>query len=253
MIRKHPNRGNRARARRGGPAGDLVLDHVSKTYVRGASDVRALRDVSIRAGAGELVVLLGPSGSGKTTLLNVIGAIEPVTDGTITLSGIEVSSLEGRELTEYRRNDVGFVFQFFNLIPTLTAAENVEVIAELTGPDAATRTDVALSQVGLGSRSGHYPSELSGGEQQRVAIARALVKDPAVILADEPTGSLDLETARQILRLLRSSADSGTTVLIVTHNSAIAAMADRVVHLRDGRVVADRIVDHPIDAEAVDW
>lgn len=230
-----------------------MLEHVSKTYLRGATEVRALDDVTLRIAAGKLVVLLGPSGSGKTTLLNVIGAIESVTSGAIEVSGIDASSLAGRDLTEYRRNQVGFVFQFFNLLPTLTAAENVEVIAELTGPDAAARTRDALSQVGLASRAGHFPGQLSGGEQQRVAIARALVKDPSLILADEPTGSLDLETARQILRLLRSSADDGTTVLIVTHNSAIAAMADRVFHMRDGHVVGDEMVDHPIEAEAVNW
>ncbi len=233
--------------------GEIVLDRVSKTYLRGSHEVHALSDVSLRFDAGELVVLLGPSGSGKTTMLNVIGAIESATSGTVTVSGTEVSSLTGQAVTAYRRSMVGFVFQFFNLVPTLTAAENVEVIAELIGDLAGERADAALAQVGLVDRRDHFPAQLSGGEQQRVAIARALVKDAPVLLADEPTGSLDLDTAKQILGLLRRATDDGRTVLLVTHNSAIAGLADRVVHLRDGRVAADHRPPAPLPVEEVAW
>ena len=231
----------------------VALDGVSKTYERGTHQVHALSDVSLHVGGGELVVLLGPSGSGKTTMLNVIGGIEPVTTGTIDIGGVDVASLTGRELTEYRRTMVGFVFQFFNLVPTLTAAENVEVIAELTGSIAGERARSALAQVGLADRGDHFPAELSGGEQQRVAIARALVKDAPVLLADEPTGSLDLETGRQILGLLRATVDDGRTVMLVTHNSAIGAIADRVVHLRDGRVADDHRIAEPLPVDRVTW
>ncbi len=231
----------------------VELDQVTKTYERGASEVHALTDVSLAVGAGELVVLLGPSGSGKTTLLNILGAIEPATSGRVVVSGVDVTALAGRELDRYRRNQIGFVFQFFNLVPTLTAGENVEVIAELSGPTAGRRSGEALGQVGLAGKVEHFPGQLSGGEQQRVAIARALVKDAPLLLADEPTGSLDLDTGRQILGLLRASADRGGAVLLVTHNSAIADMADRVVQLRDGRIADDRRVAAPVAADEVVW
>ena len=231
----------------------VELDSVIKTYQRGAGEVHALTDVSLSVTHGEMVVLLGPSGSGKTTLLNVVGAIEPATSGRVTVSGVDVAALTGRDLDAYRRRQVGFVFQFFNLVPTLTARENVEVIAELGGPSAGRRTDEALDQVGLADKVDHFPGQLSGGEQQRVAIARALVKQAPLLLADEPTGSLDLDTGRQILGLLRAVADRGAAVLLVTHNSAIAAMADRVVHLRDGRIADDQPVVSPVSAHEVVW
>lgn len=231
----------------------VELESVTKTYERGASEVHALIDVSLSVGEGEFVVLLGPSGSGKTTLLNVVGAIEPATSGRVSVAGIDVPALTGSDLDRYRRNQVGFVFQFFNLVPTLTARENVEVIAELGGPSAGRRSDEALDQVGLAGKVDHFPGELSGGEQQRVAIARALVKQSPLLLADEPTGSLDLDTGRQILGLLRGGAERGATVLLVTHNSAIADMADRVVHLRDGRVTDDQSVASPVSAQEVVW
>jgi putative ABC transport system ATP-binding protein len=233
--------------------GRIVLDGVGKTYLRGTSTVHALADVSLAIDPGEFVVLLGPSGSGKTTLLNVIGAIEPPSDGRVDVSGIDVAALSGRAADAYRREQIGFVFQFFNLVPTLTAEENVEVIAELSGADAAERSTDAIDRVGLATRGDHFPGQLSGGEQQRVAIARALVKGAPVLLADEPTGSLDLETGRQILALLREATHRGTTVLLVTHNSAIAEMADRVVRLRDGRVADDVRVDAPKRPDQVWW
>jgi putative ABC transport system ATP-binding protein len=231
----------------------VVLDGVSKIYERGTHQVHALTDVSLDVGAGELVVLLGPSGSGKTTMLNIIGGIEAPTAGAVNIGGVDVASLTRRELTEYRRTTVGFVFQFFNLVPTLTASENIEVIAELTGSAAGERARNALAEVGLADRGDHFPGELSGGEQQRVAIARALVKDAPVLLADEPTGSLDLETGRQILGLLRATVDQGRTVVLVTHNSAIGAIADRVVHLRDGRVADDHRTAEPLPPDRVTW
>jgi len=233
--------------------GSVVLDRISKTYRRGPAEVRALLDVSLRIEPGEFVVLLGPSGSGKTTLLNVLGTIEPPSSGTVTVSGVDLTGLRGADLTDYRRRQVGFVFQFFNLVPTLTAAENVEVIAELVGGDARERAVRALERVGLGERLDHFPAQLSGGEQQRVAIARALVKEPPVILTDEPTGSLDLDSGKQVLELLRGVTANGHTVLLVTHNSAIAAIADRVVELGDGQVRADRPVASPSSVEAVTW
>ncbi|MGA7759927.1 MAG: ABC transporter ATP-binding protein [Ilumatobacteraceae bacterium] len=233
--------------------GSVVLDRVSKTYRRGPSEVHALRDVSMRIDPGEFVVLLGPSGSGKTTLLNVLGTIEPPSAGTVTVSGIDVSDLRGADLTDYRRDQVGFVFQFFNLVPTLTASENVEVIAELVGADAQRRAAAALEGVGLGDRLDHFPAQLSGGEQQRVAVARALVKGAPVLLTDEPTGSLDLDSGKQVLGLLRRAADDGHTVVLVTHNSAIAQIADRVVELGDGQVRTDHRVAAPTPVEEVSW
>jgi len=234
-------------------SGEVLIEGLQKTYTRGSHEVRAVVDVSLRIGAGEFVVLLGPSGSGKTTLLNLVGAIEPATTGTIRAGGIDVTSLDGSALTDYRRTMVGFVFQFFNLVPTLTASENVEVIAELTASNAGARARAALAEVGLEDRADHYPAQLSGGEQQRVAIARALVKRAPVLLADEPTGSLDLDTGRQVLGLLRETAARGRTVLLVTHNSAIADIADRVIHLRDGRVAEDRRVSQPLSVDEVSW
>ena len=233
--------------------GSVVLDHVSKTYRRGPSEVHALRDVSMRIDPGEFVVLLGPSGSGKTTLLNVLGTIEPPSSGTVTVSGIDVSDRHGADLTDYRRNQVGFVFQFFNLVPTLTAAENVEVIAELVGAEAHRRAAAALERVGLGDRLDHFPAQLSGGEQQRVAVARALVKEAPVLLTDEPTGSLDLDSGKQVLGLLRRAANDGHTVVLVTHNSAIARIADRIIELGDGQVRNDRRVATPTPVEEVSW
>jgi putative ABC transport system ATP-binding protein len=235
------------------PSSVVELQRVTKTYVRGGHDVHALSDVSLSIAPGEFVVLLGPSGSGKTTMLNIVGGIEVPTSGRALVGGVDVGSLRGRALDRFRRSDVGFVFQFFNLIPTLTAAENVEVVAELGGSNAAERSIDALGAVGLADAADRFPGELSGGEQQRVAIARALVKDAPVVLADEPTGSLDLDTGRQILGLLRNVADGGASVLLVTHNSAIAAMADRVLHLRDGRLAADERVADPTDADLVEW
>lgn len=237
--------------RTGGVA--VALHRVTKRYERGGSPLVALDRISVELGRGELVVVLGPSGSGKTTALNLIGAIEEPTNGRIEVAGVDVSGLDEAGRGDFRRTKVGFVFQFFNLVPTLTAAENVELVAELTGPDATARSHEALAQVGLGQHLDLYPGQLSGGEQQRVAIARALVKHPPLLLCDEPTGSLDLETGRRVLGLLREATERGTTVVIVTHNSEIARMADRVLRLRDGRLASDERVPDPVVADRLDW
>ena len=231
----------------------ITVDGLSKVYGEDETEVRALCDAGFDIGAGEFVVLLGPSGSGKTTCLNLIGAIEEPTQGSLVVDGVELVGLDDEARTVFRRDRIGFVFQFYNLVPTLTALENVQLVAELTTDDAESRSAEALDQVGIGDRADHFPAQMSGGEQQRVAIARALAKEPAVLLCDEPTGALDLETGRQVLELLRQSTGSRRTVLLVTHNSTIAEMADRVLHLRDGRVVSDEVQATPSTAAELDW
>jgi putative ABC transport system ATP-binding protein len=239
-------------ARSGEPA--IVLRGCGKRYGRGIAAVDALRDVDLQIFPGEFVVILGPSGSGKTTLLNVIGGIESATEGSVLLGGSDISRSSPSDLTRLRRDRVGFVFQFFNLIPTLTALENVQLIAEITGQDAEARSRAALSDVGLADVVDRFPAELSGGQQQRVAIARALVKEPPLLLCDEPTGSLDLSTGRQVLAVLRELARQGHhTVLLVTHNSAIARMADRIIRLGSGHVTSDEHVDAPVEANELEW
>jgi len=227
---------------------------VRRTYGSGPGAVVALQDVDLEIWPGEFVVFLGPSGSGKTTLLNLIGGIEEPTAGRILVGGEVITTSGGRERAAYRRDRVGFVFQFFNLVPTLTALENVEIIAEVVGRHAARRSRQALETVGLSDVADRFPSRMSGGEQQRVAIARAIVKDPMLLLCDEPTGSLDLATGRQILAALRDSARDGHhTVLLATHNSAIAAMADRVVWLHSGTIARQQQVAEPLEARDLDW
>ncbi len=230
----------------------LHAENVSRTYQMGQVEVNALKDASLDITPGEFVVILGPSGSGKTTLLNMIGGMDKPTSGRIAVDGLDITSLGEKGLTGYRRRYIGFVFQFFNLIPTLTARENVEFAGELvTNPRPASEV---LDVVGLGDRAEHYPSELSGGEQQRVAIARALAKDTPILLCDEPTGELDFETGKHILGAIRSinRADS-KTVLLVTHNTAIGEMADRVIRLRSGEIIEDRSNASPIDPQELRW
>ena len=239
-------------ARSGHPA--VALTSLRKTYGSGPAAVDALRGVNLTVWPGEFVVLLGPSGSGKTTLLNLVGGIEDASSGVVAVAGEEIAALDQEACTAYRRNRVGFVFQFFNLVPTLTALENVQLIAELTGPDGEQRSRDALSAVGLGDVVDRFPGQLSGGQQQRVAIARATVKEPPLLLCDEPTGSLDLETGRQVLAVLRELAREGHhTVLLVTHNSAIAQMADRIVRVRSGTIISDELNRSPIEAEQLEW
>jgi putative ABC transport system ATP-binding protein len=231
----------------------VQLSGVSKRYGEGDLAVDALQAVDLEIQAAQLVVVLGPSGSGKTTLLNVIGGIEPASAGQVSVAGRDPGGLSESELTAFRRETVGFVFQFFNLVPTLTALENVQLVAELTDSDPLARSRDALAAMGLQDRMDHFPGALSGGQQQRVAIARALVKSPPLLLCDEPTGSLDLETSRQVLALLRQVVGQGRTVLVVTHNGAIARMADRVIRMGSGRVVANEAVASPMAAAQVEW
>ncbi|WP_343577367.1 ABC transporter ATP-binding protein [Mycobacterium sp.] len=232
----------------------LRLRGIEKSYGSGPARVVALQALDLDVAAGEFVVLLGPSGSGKTTLLNIIGGIDQPSQGTIEVDGADIGRLGAKQRTSYRLNRVGFVFQFFNLVPTLTARENVEILAELTGTDTRNRSIAALEAVGVESVADRFPSQLSGGQQQRVAIARAIVKAPPLLLCDEPTGSLDLVTGQQVLRALSDVARSGhTTVLVVTHNSEIARMADRVLRLHAGAISSSERVQNPVDASELNW
>ena len=235
--------------------GKLIrFDKVSKVYPMGEGEVHALREVELGISGGELMVVLGPSGSGKTTLLNLIGGLDVITSGSLHVNGRDISGLNYKQLTEYRRSQIGFVFQFFNLMSTMTALENVELSLELVQKN--TRADAlrALDAVGLAGRTGHFPDQLSGGEQQRVAIARAIGKDPPILLCDEPTGELDYQTGINILQLMQDiNRETGKTIIIVTHNSAIAEMAHRVVRLHDGQVAAVEVVDRPLDAKSLKW
>jgi putative ABC transport system ATP-binding protein len=218
----------------------------------GEVQVRALVEADLSLVRGEFVVILGPSGSGKTTLLNVIGGTDRPTAGHVWYGDRDLANLTDAKLTDYRRSTVGFIFQFYNLIGTLTAYENVQVAAELV--DDALPCDEALRLVGLSDRSNHFPSQLSGGEQQRVAIARALVKRPQLLLADEPTGALDLQTARSVLGVLQKlNREQHLTIVLITHNPALATIAGRVVRMVSGRIVESYPNDHPVDADEVTW
>jgi putative ABC transport system ATP-binding protein len=233
----------------------IELEGVRKTYGRGDVAVHAVRGVDLRIPPGEFVVILGPSGSGKTTLLNLAGGIEPATEGRIVVDGQDLADLDERGRTRFRGERVGFVFQFFNLIPTLTAKENVELVLELTGRSLGeAAVESVLREVGLEDRADRFPAQLSGGEQQRVAIARAIAKDPPILFCDEPTGALDLDTGRRIIGLLRTVLGTGRrTLLLVTHNSAIAKVADRVLRMRSGELVSDERVAHPIAPDELEW
>ncbi len=217
----------------------VSLRGVSRVYGEGETEVRALDKIDLDLGTGEFIVLLGPSGSGKTTLLNVIGGIDSATSGTVSIDQQDLAGLKPRQLTEFRRNHVAFIFQFYNLVPTLTALENVELIAGLTG-GGKTESIEALAAVGLGEHLDRFPSALSGGQQQRVAIARALAKNSPLFLCDEPTGALDQESGTQVLDLLQQlNRDQKRTLIIVTHDESIASRASRVIRMLDGRIVSD--------------
>lgn len=225
---------------------------LTKVYGEGHSAVHALRGVDLDIGKGEIVVLLGPSGSGKSTLLNILGGLDRASDGEAAYEGQSLTAMTDRGLTAYRREHVGFVFQFYNLMPSLTARENVELVTEISR--APMEPDQALDLVGLKTRVDHFPAQLSGGEQQRVAIARAVAKQPAVLFCDEPTGALDSQTGRAVLRVLRDVNDRlGTTILIVTHAAATAAMADRVIHFADGAIRKVEINKTRKDPEEIEW
>ena len=225
---------------------------VSKIYQMGEVEVAAVRDMSFTIEQGEFVVIVGPSGAGKTTLLNMLGGMDSATSGTIMLDGARVSSFNRKQLTQYRRHDIGFVFQFYNLVQNLTARENVELASQICRDPLD--ADEVLAAVGLADRVRNFPGQLSGGEQQRVAIARALAKNPKLLLCDEPTGALDYHTGKAILRLLQDTCrTTGKTVALVTHNSAFTAIADRVIHIREGRVAAMGVNERPLSAEVLEW
>ena len=233
--------------------GGVRLRGVSKTYGEGAAAVHALRDIDLDISAGEFVAILGPSGSGKTTLLNVIGGIESADCGAIVVAGQDISGRRPRDLGAFRRAHVGFVFQFFNLIPTLTAYENVQALIELTGRGNRRSVSDLLAAVGLSDRARHFPAQLSGGEQQRVSIARALATDPDLVLADEPAGALDVATGRRVLELLQRTSRAGRGVIVVTHNEAVADVADHVIRMRDGAIVSADRNALPADAATIRW
>lgn len=230
----------------------VVFDHVKKTYHVGEVDIEALKNATFSVKKGELVVIVGESGSGKTTLLNILGGMDTLTSGTVTIDGKEVSALNQRELTKYRRHDTGFVFQFYNLVQNLTAKENIQLATEIC--DEPLDAVEMLKSVGLEGRINNFPGQLSGGEQQRVAIARALAKNPKILLCDEPTGALDYVTGKAILQLLQDQVrKNGKTVLIITHNSALCPMADRVVRLKSGEVIDVTTNDNPTPISEIEW
>ena len=225
---------------------------VCKTYHMGDVEIPALRDASFTVEKGEICVIVGASGAGKTTLLNILGGMDTLTAGHVFLDGKEISAYSRRQLTEYRRHDVGFVFQFYNLVQNLTAVENVELASQIC---RAPRDPMEmLTEVGLADRAKNFPAQLSGGEQQRVAIARALAKNPKLLLCDEPTGALDYVTGKAILKLLQDTArKTGMTVIIITHNKALTAMADRIIQVRSGKIVSNQVNEHPVPVQEIEW
>ena len=225
---------------------------VTKIYRMGEAEVQALRGVDLEIGAGEFIVLLGPSGSGKSTLLNILGGLDTPTAGDVRFLEHDLSRADEAALTRYRREHVGFVFQFYNLIPSLTARENVALVTDIAADPMP--ANEALAWVGLGERLDHFPSQLSGGEQQRVAIARAIAKRPQVLLCDEPTGALDYETGKLVLEVIaRINAELGTTAMVITHNAAIAGMADRVLRLGNGRIVGEQRPERKLTPAEIAW
>jgi putative ABC transport system ATP-binding protein len=230
----------------------VSVQSASKIYRMGEVDVPALREATLDIYDGEFLTIVGPSGSGKSTLLNLVGGMDRPTSGTLRFLDEEISRYSDRQLTLYRRTEIGFIFQFYNLIPTLTAVENVEVAVEVV-PDPLDSME-ALRMVGLEDRAGHFPSQLSGGEQQRVSVARALASNPRLLLCDEPTGALDLETSRQVLALLLDlNRTLRKTVVLITHNSAIAGIGDRVARMRDGAIYSMEVNEEPTPVEQVEW
>jgi putative ABC transport system ATP-binding protein len=228
------------------------IRRMSKTYGSGAVEVRALREVDLDVARGEFIVLLGPSGSGKSTLLNILGGLDMATSGQVWFGQLDLSAAGEAALTAYRRRHVGFVFQFYNLIPSLTVSENVALVTDIAADPMPVEQAIAL--VGLAQRSTHFPAQLSGGEQQRVAIARAIVKRPDVLLCDEPTGALDYATGKLVLEVIaRINAELGTTAIVITHNAAIAGMADRVVKLGDGRIQSVDANAHKLNPSELAW
>ena len=230
----------------------IELKNVRKSFGKKEAQVEALRGVTLTVREGEMAAVMGKSGSGKSTLLNILGGMDNASSGMILVDGTDIASYNEKQLTRYRREDIGFVFQFYNLVPNLTALENVELALEICKDHLDART--VLNEVGLGERAGNFPAQLSGGEQQRVSIARALAKNPKILLCDEPTGALDYQTGKAILKLLQDTCrERNMTVIVITHNSAIAPMADRVIEIKNGRVHKLRLNPEPMPVEQIEW
>ena len=230
----------------------IELKNVVKSYTMGDVTIYANNGVNFKVNKGEFTVIVGASGAGKTTILNMLGGMDTPTSGTILVDGHNIATYDDKQLTDYRREDIGFVFQFYNLVQNLTALENVELASQIS-KDPLNSLDI-LERVGLGGRKDNFPAQLSGGEQQRVAIARAIAKNPKLLLCDEPTGALDYQTGKSILGLLRSMCDNyGMTVIVITHNSALAPMADQVIHLKNGKVEKQEYNEHPESIDNIEW
>lgn len=230
----------------------IQAEHLAREYVMGKNVIRAVDDISFTIQEGTYTMILGASGAGKSTVLNLLGGMDSPTSGSLRINGRDIARFNKRQLAEYRRNSIGFVFQFYNLMPNLTMRENVELASQICkDPLDAQET---LELVGLGERSSNFPSQCSGGEQQRGAIARALAKNPAILLCDEPTGALDYKTGKQVLALLQNTCrETGRTVIVITHNSALTAMADRVIHIRNGQVAGVEVNENPTPVERIEW
>lgn len=230
----------------------IEMKHSYKRYQTGDTEIIANNDINFAIEKGELVIILGSSGAGKSTVLNILGGMDNNDEGQVIIDGVDIANHSQKELTTYRRNDVGFVFQFYNLVPNLTAKENVELASEIVVD--ARDAEQTLIDVGLGKRLNNFPAQLSGGEQQRVSIARAVAKNPKLLLCDEPTGALDYQTGKQVLKILQDmSRQKGSTVIIVTHNSALAPIADRVIHMHDAKVSSIELNEHPQDIETLEY
>jgi len=230
----------------------IDVSNLKKSYTTGVIKTDVLKGIEMKLGKGEIGVILGPSGSGKSTLMNIIGGVDRGDSGKVIVDGIEVNKLNNDELTEYRREDIGFIFQFYNLIPNLTVGENIEVVSNIS--KSALNIDEVLTAVEMQDKKHRFPRELSGGEQQRVSIARAIVKNPKLLLCDEPTGALDYQTSRSILKLLQQvNKEFGTTILMITHNGAISAMANRVFKVRSGEIIENSVNQLTISAERIEW
>ena len=230
----------------------VKLQNITKIYKMGEVEIRAADGISFYVRRGEFVVIVGPSGAGKTTVLNILGGMDTATEGTLLVDGQNITEYTGRQLTGYRREDIGFVFQFYNLVPNLTALENVELALQICRDPLDARE--VMEHVGLGERLDNFPAQLSGGEQQRVSIARALAKNPKLLLCDEPTGALDYNTGKAILKLLQDTCrQRGMTVILITHNSAIAPMADRIIRSKNGRAESIETNPHPVPVETIEW
>ena len=230
----------------------VKLKDITKVYHMGEVEIRAADNINFSIKKGEFVVIVGPSGAGKTTVLNILGGMDTATGGTLTVDGKDITAYDSRQLTGYRRDDIGFVFQFYNLIPNLTALENVELALQICKDPLDAKK--VLEDVGLGHRLDNFPAQLSGGEQQRVAIARALAKNPKLLLGDEPTGALDYNTGKAILKLLQNMCrERGMTVIVITHNQALAPMADRLIHIKNGQVSHMETNENPMSIDEIEW